>query len=170
MRVNIYTDGSYNKDDGRAHGGIVIMNPDGTVKSCMHVISTLPCLTSMNNVGGEVVAAYAAVKSIFLNLKQGGYGDENVTVCVCHDYEGISKWVRGEWRAKKTATIWYTNIMRKMMSDPKFHIDFEWVKGHTNDFGNTEADAVANYEMPGFEVRGIQVVNLDKLLMSEGLR
>ena len=170
MKISIYTDGSYNKEDGRAHGGIVIMDDDGSVKSKMHVISTLNCLTSMNNVGGEIMAAYAAIKSIYLNYKKGTYGDQGVEVCVLHDYEGVGKWVRGEWKAKKQATIWYANIIRNMMSDPKFKVRFEWVKGHDVSAGNREADAVADYEMPGFEVRGIQVVNLDKLLMSEGLR
>lgn len=170
MDITIYTDGSYNKEDGRAHGGVVIMDDDGSIKSKMHVISTLGCLTSMNNVGGEIIAAYAAIKSIYLNHQKGTYNGETVHVCVRHDYEGISKWVLGDWKAKKQATIWYANIIRNMTSDPKFRVRFEWVKGHSTDVGNKEADAVADYEMPGFEVRGIQVVNLDKLLMSEGLR
>lgn len=172
MVVHAYTDGSFNTEDGRAHGGIVMMCPDGvTIKDRLHVISTIESLTSMRNVGGEIVAAWAAAKSISLSCNTGCFGNEPVVLIIHHDYEGVSKWCTGEWRAKKPATIWYKNAIAALMNKTlKFDIQFEWVRGHGDSAGNKEADAVASYDMSGFDVLGIKTTNLDNLLKSEGLK
>lgn len=171
MEIRIYTDGSYGDSDGRAHGGIVMIGEWNNILGRIHIISTIPCITGMRNVGGEIIAAWAAIKSVSLAAQAGRYGDKPVDIILYHDYEGVSKWVEGYWKAKKTATAWYVSAMKRLLQCDKIRsLRFEWVRGHAGDFGNKEADAVASYEMNGFEVLGVQVLNVDNLLMADGLR
>lgn len=171
MVIRIYTDGSYCDEDGMAHGGIVMMGNGDEILGRLHIISTIPSLSSMRNVGGEIIAAWAAIKSIDISAQNGKYRNEPVDVIIYHDYEGVSKWVEGYWRAKKTATAWYAQSVKRILQSGRIHsLKFSWVRGHGDNFGNKEADAVANYEMRNFGVLGVQVLNLDKLIMEDGLR
>ena len=129
--VKAYVDGSFYQ--GRWGGGFAIYTPDNTLiyQDC-GIGKDDPELNSMRNIAGEMSAAMAATQWIDYNVGKG---------IIIHDYIGLSKWVKSEWRATKPFTKLYAEWMRP------FYvlgiIDFEWVKGHTNVEGNEIADRLA---------------------------
>ena len=129
--VKAYVDGSFYQ--GRWGGGFAIYTPDNTLiyQDC-GIGKDDPELNSMRNIAGEMSAAMAATQWIDYNVGKG---------IIIHDYIGLSKWVKSEWRTTKPFTKLYAEWMRP------FYvlgiIDFEWVKGHTNVEGNEIADRLA---------------------------
>ena len=129
--VKAYVDGSFYQ--GRWGGGFAIYTPDNTLiyQDC-GIGKDDPELNSMRNIAGEMSAAMAATQWIDYNVGKGR---------IIHDYIGLSKWVKSEWRTTKPFTKLYAEWMRP------FYvlgiIDFEWVKGHTNVEGNEIADRLA---------------------------
>lgn len=158
-KVEIYTDGSYNKaDQGNTYGGIYMPMSTGSDMN-QSVKTSIPEATSMWNVGGELLAAITAVKMVSFmaeNLK-----DENLVADIIYDYEGIGKWVTGEWKAKKAMTIAYRDYVRKILNrHNNLKINFIWVKGHNGTSGNEMADRIAYEGMIGKR----DVSNLDELI------
>ena len=92
-----------------------------------------PELAEMRNVAGEIMGAAEAMKMADkLSIKE---------LTIYHDYEGISKWCTGEWKAKKTWTQKYRDFYRNISKN--VNINFVKVKGHSNDKYNDLADALA---------------------------
>ena len=92
-----------------------------------------PTMATMRNVAGEIMAALAVVQNF--------EGVEDVDLSLYYDYEGIEKWVTGEWKAKKPETQAYRDVMRKAMESVK--INFIHVYGHTGVRGNEIVDQLA---------------------------
>ena len=82
------------------------------------------------NIDGEVMASYQAMKWLDANDKTG---------TICHDYEGIARWARGEWKAKSSIASQYVNAIK-----PYLHrVSFEKVAAHTGVKWNELADELA---------------------------
>ena len=60
---------------------------------------------------------------------------------LCYDYQGIEKWVTGEWRSKTELTQKYARAMREWRT--KIDINFTKVAAHTNVKYNELADRMA---------------------------
>ena len=58
---------------------------------------------------------------------------------IYHDYIGISKWHKGEWKAESYCAKEYITFMKKV----NLSITFEKVKSHTGDVLNEVADLLA---------------------------
>ena len=58
-----------------------------------------------------------------------------------YDYEGIKKWVQGEWKAKNKFVKIYVERMNKLMKD--INITFTKVMAHSGDKYNDMADSLA---------------------------
>lgn len=58
-----------------------------------------------------------------------------------YDYNGIERWVTGEWKAKKEETEIYRDKMRSFFE--MIDIGFVHVKGHSGDKYNDKADGLA---------------------------
>lgn len=127
-----YVDGSYEPSIPKYAFGCVFILSDGRIyvefgngdnpKSLQH-----------RNVTGEMLGAMFAVKTAMMN------GFEAVEIC--HDYQGIEKWVTGEWRSKTELTQKYTAAMREWGND--IQITFTKVAAHTNVKYNELADKLA---------------------------
>ncbi len=127
-----YVDGSYDDSVKRYAFGCVFLLPDGEIytefgngeneKSLQH-----------RNVTGEMLGAMYAVKTAIMN----GYK----TIELYFDYQGIEKWVTGEWKSKTELTQKYTISMRQWTKDIK--IEFHKVAAHTNVKYNELADKMA---------------------------
>lgn len=169
-RYKIYTDGSYNKIDGIAHGGVVFWD-EATNKPLnrMHVLTTLNPLSSMWNVGGEILASWIAIKSVVAAILQNGINEEEIyEIELVYDYEGVGKWLTGSWKAKKPATIWYVQSVKNMLRMiPNLTITYTWVKGHDCTEGNNEADRVAAYDTSYCVRNNIPVVDVSPLVREE---
>lgn len=125
-----YVDGSFNTKTGVwGCGGTVTCNGE------THVISD--CGTEyaeMRNVAGEIHASLKAINYTLHSL-----GPRHLVIH--YDYEGIEKWVTGEWKTKKELTREYVKRVREAMA--VMPIEFVHVPAHTGIAGNEGADKIA---------------------------
>lgn len=126
-----YVDGSYYHPDRRFSCGVV-MFWKGQELHFREAWSD-PELASMRNVAGEIKGA---MKAMEFCLEHGIR-----SLCIYHDYEGISKWCEGQWEAKKEGTRTYREFYRQ--ASEKVKITFRKVKGHSGDRWNDLADRLA---------------------------
>lgn len=123
-----YVDGSYNKSKDICGWGVVFLyesdKPEYFSGSCEGLLW---------NVSGEINAAVFAVE------KALEYGCDSIEIH--YDYNGIERWVTGEWKAKKEETETYRDKMRSLFG--LIDIGFVHVKGHSGDKYNDKADELA---------------------------
>lgn len=143
MRITAYVDGSYMeafKTDGtpcKVYGSGIYALFEGVLDPVR--VSTGgndPSIVFMRNVAGELIAVVS-----FMNLVKDVCGNDPVDIEIYYDYEGVEKWVTGEWRANKPATQAYRDFMRDMQK--VYSIKFHHVKGHSGVAGNEMADRLA---------------------------
>ena len=82
------------------------------------------------NIDGEVMASFQAMRWLDANDRTG---------TICHDYEGIARWAKGEWQAK-------SNIAKRYVAaaQPYLHrVSFEKVEAHTGVKWNELVDKLA---------------------------
>lgn len=91
--VVVYVDGSFS--EGRVLWAFVVKQGDSILHS-EHGETTR--FVEMRNVAGELSATMRATKWL---------KDHTLTGTLCYDYEGIQKWVTGEWKAKTEGTQLY---------------------------------------------------------------
>lgn len=89
---------------------------------------------SSNSIIGEIFAVINALDWAVSN------GYEKIKIY--HDYEGLSKWVSGEWQAKSDAAKMFLYIYHTKF-DGVLEIQFKKVKGHSNNKYNDKADMLA---------------------------
>lgn len=67
--------------------------------------------------------------------------NERKSITIFHDYEGVAKWVNGEWKAKKPETKKYQDAMADLMK--RIEIKFVKVPAHAGVHFNELADRLA---------------------------
>jgi len=67
----------------------------------------------------------------------------SVPIVFRQDYEGVEKWMTGQWKAKESHIINLLDRAKEARNNIKGDISFEWVKGHSNNEGNDRADRLA---------------------------
>ena len=126
-----YVDGSYNvKTKEFSFGAVILHNGEE-----LHFKEKFDDeeLASMRNVAGEIKGAEFAIRYCMEK--------EIESVDLYHDYEGISKWPSGSWKANKEGTIRYKQFYDE--AKKVIRINFIKVKGHSGDKYNDLADALA---------------------------
>lgn len=127
-----YVDGSYDDSLKKYAFGCVFLLPDGRVCTEYGNGDNEQSLQH-RNVTGEMLGAMYAVKVAMYNH------------CRCleirYDYQGIEKWVTGEWRARTELTQKYAHAMREW--GRKIDIRFTKVAAHSNVYYNELADKLA---------------------------
>lgn len=126
-----YVDGSYNISTCEYGYGVVFFYNGDEI----HLKKGFPKddLAAMRNVAGEIKGSEAAISyAVSKHIS---------SIKIYHDYEGISKWCTGEWKANKEGTIAY----RDFYNNAKKHLKIEFVKvkGHSGDTYNDIADRLA---------------------------
>lgn len=126
-----YVDGSYNISTCRYGYGVVFFHNGKEIH--LKQGFSKDELASMRNVAGEIKGSEAAIQyAISHNIS---------SIKIYHDYEGISKWCTGEWKANKEGTIAYKSFYNNAIKH--IHIEFIKVKGHSGDTYNDIADRLA---------------------------
>lgn len=127
-----YVDGSYDDSIKKYAFGCVFILPDGNIYTEFGNGDN-PQSLQHRNVTGEMLGAMYAVKTAMMN----GFA----AVEICYDYQGIEKWVTGEWRSKTELTQKYAAAMREWSRS--IQITFTKVAAHSNVKYNEMADQLA---------------------------
>lgn len=127
-----YVDGSYDDSLKKYAFGCVFILPDGNIYTEFGNGDN-PQSLQHRNVTGEMLGAMYAVKTAMMN----GFS----AVEIRYDYQGIEKWVTGEWRSKTELTQKYTAAMREWSRS--IQITFTKVAAHSNVKYNELADRLA---------------------------
>lgn len=127
-----YVDGSYEDSLKRYAFGCVFLLPDGRIYT-QRGGGDNPQSLRHRNVTGEMLGAMYAVKTAMYN----GFG----AVELRYDYQGIEKWVTGEWRSRTELTQKYASSMREW--GKSIRISFTKVAAHSNVRYNELADRTA---------------------------
>lgn len=133
--LKIYVDGSYDHGTHSYAFGAVVLAGEELIKvsQAYKPSDDIWNARSMHNVAGEIMGAAYAME--YARLK--GYKSLNIF----HDYEGISKWCTGEWRATKEFTQMYQALYKEAASF--VDIKFTKVAAHTGNKYNEMADSLA---------------------------
>lgn len=135
MKTNYaYVDGSFNPD-ARVYGGGGFIVDQNEKITYFKVHEMHPGMASMRNVAGEIIAVLKCLHIAFYELHMRD-------ITIYHDYDGIAKWVTGEWKTKNKFTKRYVQQVKNFMSSG-MKIAFEHVKGHSGDPDNEIADRMA---------------------------
>lgn len=159
-----YVDGSYD-DIKKEYSCGVVLFINGEKKMLSRKDNDAESV-SMRNVAGEIMGSMMAMKYAIDNKKQ-----QNRRLTIYHDYEGISKWCTGEWKANKIGTKTYREFYMKALQLIEIH--FVKVKAHTGDKYNEEADKLAKqafytdevsgkYEMLNIDLKNVSSTNIDE--------
>lgn len=155
QRLTVYVDGSYHDGLKKYAFGCVFLVKPGEIRLA-YGNGDNPQSLAQRNVTGEMLGAMYAVRTAMVN----GYGE----IEICYDYEGIEKWVTGEWKSKTELTQKYTASMRKWGQD--IGIFFTKVAAHSNVAYNELADETAKRGLT--EGSGVpKVKKLDELELFE---
>ena len=131
-RLLAYVDGSYEDSLKKYAFGCVFLLPDGRVFTQYGNGDNEQSLRHRNVTGEMLGAMYAVMTAI----KNGFRGVE-----LRYDYEGIEKWVTGEWKSKTELTQKYATAMLEWSQS--IEIKFTKVAAHTNVKFNELADKTA---------------------------
>ncbi|HPZ29791.1 MAG TPA: ribonuclease H family protein [Defluviitoga sp.] len=126
-----YVDGSYEHKTKIYGSGIVFLENDS--KKTYSFAGNNPEYAKSRNIAGEISAAIYVME----------YAESNKyeKLIINHDYIGLEKWAKGDWKTNKKVTIAYKNcydIFSKLLI-----IEFVWVKSHSGDHYNDLADKLA---------------------------
>ena len=125
--LRIYVDGSFLEGYPKAGWGFIVVENDQEVAHCSGV--TVFDAES-RNIDGECMASYQAMRWLEANDK---------TAVICHDYEGVARWAKGEWKAKSSIAKKYVEACRPLVH----RVSFEKVAAHTGVKWNEAVDQLA---------------------------
>lgn len=127
-----YVDGSYEDSIKKYAFGCVFLLPDGRIFTEFGNGDNEQS-AQLRNVTGEMLGAMYAVKCAMAN----GFSEIEIR----YDYQGIEKWVTGDWKAKTELTQKYAAAMQSW--GKKVRIHFTKVPAHSNVKFNELADKLA---------------------------
>lgn len=126
-----FVDGSFDAKTNRYGSGMVLLY-QGKEKT-FYKAGSHPTLVSMRNVAGEITASVMAMRYAVAN----GFP----SLVIYHDYEGIAKWCRGEWKTEREGTRLYKEFYDSVKD--KLDVSFVKVAAHTGNHYNELADELA---------------------------
>lgn len=124
--LRIYVDGSFTPDFDRAGWAFIAVENDKQI-GAENGVTDLPA--ESRNIDGELTASLHALAW----LKRMGK-----TGVICHDYEGIARWAKGEWKANKPIAIRYKEAVKEFPN-----AKFEKVPAHSGVKWNEAVDQLA---------------------------
>ena len=90
------------------------------------------------------IRALEALKSIDISVDL--YTDSKYVI------QGINEWIKGwkskDWRTANKKPVKNVELWKQLdVLNKKYHVNWHWVKGHSDDPGNDMADLLANQAM-----------------------
>lgn len=130
--IDVYVDGSFDKEAGFCGSGVVFVENDEEI-DCYSFAS----VDEYNqwNIQGECEACLNAIKTAGLN--------EIEILHIYYDYQGVESWATGAWKAKNPYTQGYVKRFNEMISEYSINVIFHKVKGHSGNRWNDRADKLA---------------------------
>ncbi|MDO4302170.1 MAG: viroplasmin family protein [Clostridia bacterium] len=128
-----FCDGSYEKNLNRYSYGVVLIDKNHNETSLCGYGNNQKYISS-NNIIGEIFGV--------INALDWAVSNGHDKIKIYHDYEGLSKWISGEWQAKSDVAKMFTAIYSSKF-DGVLDIKFKKVKGHSNNKYNDKADSLA---------------------------
>ncbi len=125
--IRVFVDGSFSPDFPKSGWAFVVTENDVEIARGSGITAFD---AESRNIDGEVMASFQAMRWLDSNDKTG---------TICHDYEGIARWAKGEWQAK-------SNIAKRYVAaaQPYLHrVSFEKVEAHTGVKWNELVDKLA---------------------------
>ena len=125
--IRVFVDGSFSPDFPKSGWAFVVTENDVEIARGSGITAFD---AESRNIDGEVMASFQAMRWLDSNDKSG---------TICHDYEGIARWAKGEWQAK-------SNIAKRYVAaaQPYLHrVSFEKVEAHTGVKWNELVDKLA---------------------------
>ena len=125
--IRVFVDGSFSPDFPKSGWAFVVTENDVEIARGSGITAFD---AESRNIDGEVMASFQAMRWLDSNDKTG---------TICHDYEGIARWAKGEWQAK-------SNIAKRYVAaaQPYLHrVCFEKVEAHTGVKWNELVDKLA---------------------------
>ncbi|ATG97587.1 ribonuclease H1 domain-containing protein [Mesoplasma lactucae] len=136
-----YTDGSYRSDDHSYSYGAAIFLENGILEMSQRKFDSERA--DLRNVAGEIDGA--------AKVMEYAYNHNIKKLEIHHDYQGISAWATGEWKANKELTKKYKDFTNKISK--KVELRFVWVKGHSGEAGNELVDKLAGEASKDYQER-----------------
>lgn len=125
--IRVFVDGSFSPNFPKSGWAFVVTENDKEIARGSGITAFD---AESRNIDGEVMASFQAMRWLDANDKTG---------TICHDYEGIARWAKGEWQAK-------SNIAKRYVAaaQPYLHrVSFEKVEAHTGVKWNELVDKLA---------------------------
>ena len=130
--LTAYVDGSFDTETmNYSFGAVIIFNNE--VIETLNGVGQNEEAALMRNVAGELSGAMTVMKYAY----EKGYKK----IKIYHDYEGIGKWARGEWKTNQTSTKQYKEYCEKTAK--KIELEFIKVPAHSGVKYNEMADKLA---------------------------
>lgn len=143
--INIWTDGASRGNPGTGAWGFYIVSPDGKAEDCYQ---------SYKNVTNNQMELTAVLEALKYVVSSGLTADEiNIYSDSNYVVSTFSHWIYG-WLKTGTITqkknyqlILDIKLLLDVLRRDEWIVRFIKVKGHSNDIGNTRADANCNLAM-----------------------
>lgn len=130
----IYSDGSYSEDLKLSSYGVVYLQKSQPEYYYSGIVDDK---NGTRNVIGEITGILKGLKYAQFKKKSKVY--------IYHDYEGLSKWVSGEWNVNSSDSSYYVNEIKKYNSE--MELEFIKVKAHSGEKYNEICDKLAKNEL-----------------------
>lgn len=138
----VYTDGSFS--DGLIGSAGIIKKMNKPIEEFQFFVNSEKLLVH-RNVSGEILAV---MYGIYFSLRHGLHAIE-----IFHDYDGLNKWISGEWKAKTDLTKFYVNFVKEHIAKG-MSIEFTKIKSHCDDALNNYVDKLAKQAITQKIIKG----------------
>ncbi|HHX15817.1 MAG TPA: ribonuclease H [Fibrobacter sp.] len=125
--LRVYVDGSFSPDFAYSGWGFVVVENDKEIDRGGG-ITEFPA--ESRNIDGELAASIKGLEWLKQNQRTG---------TICHDYEGIARWAKGEWKAKSPVALKYIEEVKPLLGKNSF----EKVEAHSGHKWNELVDKLA---------------------------